>query len=171
MKMSTKKIHTTFATLAIVAVIFCLIWNWTRLSYQHTIDFAVQHQSLLEEYVALARSHSPEAENIWQQIKRYGYFTSVDCFYDRNGAIKVHFSVPYGGRSHVGEDYYQSHYCLLWQDSDYYPASSRTNIEWSLLGERDGITTTPDGDWYCSDHKHFDDGFFLEKKFSHYTKE
>lgn len=145
--------------LAVIGGIVGLFWIWSHphLSPQHTIDFAVQYQDLLNEYVALSRSHSPEAENVWNQIRQCGYFTSVDCWFDRNGAIQVHFSVPDGGIKEHEEGYYQICYCLLWQDSDY--DRHVEHLEWwNILGEEDGIAISQTGNWYWTSHKHWLDG-------------
>ena len=160
MKESTEKSHSPFTTLGVIIVvsIICLLWNWThpRLSNQHSIDFLVQHQQLLEEYVNLSRPHALEAKDVWERIKQLQYFTSVDRYYDRNGAIAVYFSASNGEWIHFAEGNYKICYCLLWMDADYDSPGNPLSPYWNLLGEEDGIAITQDGNWYYISHKHYD---------------
>ena len=89
----------------------------------------------------------PELTAAWEKIEGYGYFTSVGCSFDENGALDIHFStkgewIPYGEPT---QGHYFIAHCLRWRDADYQG--------WPLEGWWHPLD--PPG-WYYTCHKHYD---------------
>lgn len=168
---------------SLVALCLFLVWHSTRPSQKNTVKFALRHQDELSRFVVLAQEEtaegelmsyggssslsattwdlrttavSSEASVLWDKIRSYGYFDSVDCFFEHEtGAIQVTFSTKGPWKPYAEGNYYIAH-CLVWREASY----SRFPLEsyWHPLTQADGMTPAleEEGGWYYTSHKHYD---------------
>ena len=101
-------------------------------------------------------SVSPELRDAWREIRSYGYFDGVQCYFENaTGAIEVIFSTKGRWQPYSEGHYYIAH-CLAWRDDAY--SRSPLDFYWLPLPEADGMSPAQGekGGWFYTSHKHYD---------------